>query len=211
MIAVGNGQARGSATMAPGLRRTALAVAGRNLAYFHVEFIAAFRIGSTALFPDSADFLEDAAVNLLIAAAVGWPARARARVGMLLAWLMVLPAGTYLWMVWRKLVDAAPPEAFTLGLVGAGALAVNLSCALLLARHRREGGSLARAALLSARNDAAANLAIIAAGLLTLAWASIRPDIAVGIGIAWLNLDAAAEVVRAAEAERREGPETPRP
>jgi len=50
---------------------------------------------------------------------------------------------------------------------GLGALAVNSFCAILLARYRAHGGSLTRAAFLSARNDALANVGIIAAGLAT--------------------------------------------
>jgi Co/Zn/Cd efflux system component len=38
---------------------------------------------------------------------------------------------------------------------------VNLTCALMLARYRTHGGSLTRAAFLSARNDVLANVAII--------------------------------------------------
>lgn len=42
---------------------------------------------------------------------------------------------------------------------------MNLTCALMLARYRSHGGSLTRAAFLSARNDVLANAAIIGAGL----------------------------------------------
>ena len=45
-----------------------------------------------------------------------------------------------------------------------GALVINLTCAVLLVRHRHHSGSLTKAAWLSARNDAVANLAIIAVG-----------------------------------------------
>ena len=59
------------------LRRTALIVALLNLAYFSVEIAASSRIGSVALYADSADFLEDAAVNILIVVALGWSLAAR--------------------------------------------------------------------------------------------------------------------------------------
>ena len=63
----------------------------------------------------------------------------------------------------------------------------------------------------SARNDALANVAIIGAGLATALHPSIWPDVVVGLGIAWLNLDAAREVWERARAEgraaRAEGPE----
>jgi Co/Zn/Cd efflux system component len=48
------------------LRRAVMLVAVLNLAYFWVEFATALTIGSVALLADSADFLEDASVNLLI-------------------------------------------------------------------------------------------------------------------------------------------------
>lgn len=67
---------------------------------------------------------------------------------------------------------------------------------------RRYGaGSLARAAFLSARNDAFANISIISAGLVTLAWHSGWPDLLVGLAIAAMNADAAREVWTAARAE----------
>jgi Co/Zn/Cd efflux system component len=90
-----------------------------------------------------------------------------------------------------------------LGLAGLGALAVNLTCASLLLRYRAHAGSLTRAAWLSARNDALANLAIIGAGVLTVFWRSAWPDLLVGLGIMAINLDAARSVWRAARQERR--------
>ena len=188
----------------PPLRRTVARVAAVNLAYFGVEFAVALAIGSVSLLADSVDFLEDAAINLLILMALGWSPAWRARVGAALALVMLVPAAAFLWTLAGKLAEPVPPEAFALTLTGAGALAVNLLCAALLARHRHHGTSLARAAFLSARNDAAANLAIIAAGLWTAAQPSIWPDVIVGLGIAWLNLDAAREVWRRARAEAAE-------
>ena len=74
----------------------------------------------------------------------------------------------------------------------------------MLARYRTHSGSLTRAAFLSARNDAVANVAIIAAGLVTaLLWRSAWPDLMVGLGIAALNADAAREVWSAAREEQR--------
>lgn len=91
-----------------------------------------------------------------------------------------------------------------MSLTGAGALVVNLSCALLLARFRTHSGSLTKAAFLSARNDAFGNAAIIAAGLVTALTMSGWPDLIVGLGIFLLNLDAAREVYDAAKKERLE-------
>lgn len=85
------------------------------------------------------------------------------------------------------------------------ALGVNLTCAVILVRFRAEHGSLTRAAWLSARNDAFANIAIIAAGLVTAFMVrSAWPDLIVGLGIGVLNADAARQVFRAAKAEHLE-------
>ncbi len=81
---------------------------------------------------------------------------------------------------------------------------VNLSCAFMLARYRHHSGSLTRAAFLSARNDALANIAIIATGLVTaFLWRTAWPDLIVGVGIAALNVNAAREVWTAAREEHR--------
>ncbi len=187
----------------PSLRQTVLIVAALNLGYFGVEFFAALKAGSVSLLADSADFLEDAAVNILIFFALAWTAARRAAVGKILAAFLLIPAAAFLWTLAAKLMDPTPPTAETLTLVGLGALAVNLSAALLLARHRKAKGSLTRAAFLSARNDALANIGIIGAGLVTASHPSIWPDIVVGLIIAAMNLDAAHEVWEAAHAEAK--------
>jgi len=187
-----------------GFRRAVAWVAALNLGYFGVEFAVATAIGSVSLFADSVDFLEDTTLNLLALLALAWSVRARARVAVLLALVLLVPSGAALWTAWQKLLDPVPPAAVPLTLAALGALAVNLSCALLLAPHRTRGGSLALAVFYSARNDAAANIAIIGAGLVTAGWPSAWPDLAVGLGIAVLNLGSAREVWLAAREEGRE-------
>lgn len=185
------------------LRRVVATVAALNLGYFGVEFSVALAIGSVALFADSVDFLEDAAVNILIFVGLGWSAERRAKLGMALAGVIMVPAVATLWTAWQNFSNAAAPDPYALTLTGAGALAVNLTCAMLLARHRTTGGSLTRAAFLSARNDVAANAGIIAAGLATAATLSPWPDLIVGLTIAAINADAAREVFEAARDEHR--------
>ncbi|WP_413991562.1 cation transporter [Labrys okinawensis] len=187
-----------------GLRRVVGIVALLNLGYFGLEFVVALAIGSVSLFADSVDFLEDASVNLLIVLALGWSARNRARLGMVLAGILLVPALATIWTAWEKFSVPTPPSPIPLSLAGLGALAVNLSCAYMLARYRDHAGSLTRAAFLSARNDALANIAIILAGATTaFIWPSAWPDLLVGIGIALMNADAAREVWGAAREERR--------
>jgi Co/Zn/Cd efflux system component len=190
-------------TFDTGLRRTVLIVALLNLGYFGVEFAVALKIGSVSLFADSVDFLEDASVNLLIVLAMGWSLKARAKVGMALAGILLIPALAMVWALWNKFNTPVPPEPFALSMTGGGALLVNLSCAFMLARFRSHSGSLTRAAFLSARNDAFANVAIILTGLVTAYTLSVWPDVVVGIGIAIMNADAAREVWEAAREEHK--------
>jgi Co/Zn/Cd efflux system component len=184
------------------LRRVVARVAVLNLTYFGVEFGVAFAIGSVSLFADSIDFLEDTSVNFLILIALDWGARRRSHVGMVLAGILLVPGFATLWTAWDKFLLPIPPAPLPLSLAGAGAMAVNLTCALMLARFRTHGGSLTRAAFLSARNDVLANAAIISAGLVTAYNVSAWPDLAVGLGIFLMNLDAAREVFLAARKER---------
>ncbi|HEY7844138.1 MAG TPA: cation diffusion facilitator family transporter [Bradyrhizobium sp.] len=186
-------------------RRVILIVAAMNLLYFGIEFTVALAIGSVSLFADSVDFLEDTSVNLLIALAVNWSQKARARLGMVLALVLLVPAMATLWTVALKFTAPVAPSPVPLTLAGFGALMVNLSCAYMLARYRHHRGSLTKAAFLSARNDALANIAIMLAGLVTAwLWRSAWPDLIVGLGIAMLNADAAREVWQAAREEHGE-------
>lgn len=189
------------------LRPVVARVAGLNLGYFGIEIVVALAIGSVALIADSVDFLEDAAINLLIFAGLGWSLRNRARLGAVLAGILLVPALATAYAAYEKFSEMAPPAPVPLTLTGLGAVAVNLVCAWMLARHRESGGSLTRAAWLSARNDVAAGIAIVAAGLATAATLSPWPDLVVGFGITLLNLDSAADILKAARAEWREAAE----
>ena len=185
-------------------RHAVILVAALNLGYFGIEFAVALAIGSVSLFADSVDFLEDALVNLLILLALTWSPKRRAQLGMVLALILLLPALAGLWTAGAKLFAPVVPAPLPLTLTGLGALAVNLVCAIILARVRDHHGSLTRAAFLSARNDALANVAIVAAGLATAyLWHSIWPDLLVGLGIAAMNADAARDVWRAAHREHQ--------
>ena len=183
------------------LRSAVRTVGLANLGYFGIEFAVATAIGSVALFADSIDFLEDAALNGLILIGLYWTARARARLGMTLAAVLLIPGVATLWSAWHAWNLGHFPAPTPLTLAGLGALIVNVGCAALLARVRHVQGSLTRAAFLSARNDAVANIAIVAAGFVTAMTHSLWPDLVVGLGIFLMNLDAAREVYTAARAE----------
>lgn len=186
------------------MRRTVAIVAALNLIACVVEGVIAWRIGSVALFADAADFLEDFLINTLVLVAAGWPLASRRRASYALAGLILLPAVAALWTAIHRILEGGTPQPLVLGATGAGALVVNLVCALLLMRLRSGHGSLGRGAWLAARNDALADVLIIAAGAVMLVWASPVPDIVVGLMIATVNAGAAAEVFREAREEHPE-------
>jgi Co/Zn/Cd efflux system component len=186
------------------IQRAVTFVALLNLSYFAIEFAVALTIGSVSLFADSIDFLEDTSLNLLILVGLTWSARNRARLGMLLAGILLIPGLATVWTAWLKFTAPIAPAPIPLSLAGAGALVVNATCAFILARFRRHDGSLMRAAFLSARNDTLANIAIILTGVVTSYTLSAWPDLFVGLGIAAMNADAAIEVWQAACKERRQ-------
>ncbi len=120
-------------TQDAGLRGAVRLVALLNLGYFGIEFAVAVAIGSVSLFADSIDFLEDASVNLLIAVALGWTPRGRARLGMALAGILLVPGLATIWTAWTKLMAPSVPAPLPLSVTGLGALAINLFCAFILA------------------------------------------------------------------------------
>ena len=185
-----------------GFRQAVALVAILNLAYFGIEFTVALTIQSVSLFADSIDFLEDTAINFLIFIALGWSAYKRSIVGMVLAVVLLTPGIATLWTAWGKFVSPIPPDPISLSLTGLGALVVNISCAFILARYSKEQSSLTKAAYLSARNDAIANISILAPGGATAVRTCVYPDLVVGLGIFLINLDAARQVFRAARSEQ---------
>lgn len=184
------------------LHRTVAIVAALNLAYFFVELAVALSAGSVSLLADSADFLEDTAINVLILVALGWPLARRALMGRAMALVLLAPAAVAAWQAVQRFSDPAAPDVVPLVLASAGAIAVNGTSAWLLARPHHHGGALGRAAFLSARNDVLVNVAIIAMGVVTAWTGSGWPDLLLGCAIILLALHAAREVWELSEEER---------
>ena len=178
------------------IRRTVALVAVLNLIYFTIEFSFAQIYGSLALLSDSLDFLEDASVNLLIFMAFSWSLIARKRLSYLLALILLVPGVVFIFEAISRFNEPRVPNGAGMSVIGVGALLVNFYCAAMLAKYRKEEGGLAKAAYLSARNDAMANVLIIVGGLVTMVWTSQFPDLLIGIAIFAMNFDAARQVLK---------------
>jgi Co/Zn/Cd efflux system component len=195
--------------------RTAIRIAlALNLALAVLELVAGLLTRSVALLADAADFVEDSALYLLILVMGGAKPQVKARFGFLLAGLMALPGLAAAWQVAARLVHPDPPDGTSIWAVSTLALLANLGtvAALTAARRTRAaedgtGGQSAtlgfRAAWLSSRNDALANLAMIGAGIAVAVTRQGWPDIVVGLGVAALHLSGGIAIWRAAADERR--------
>ena len=173
-------------------------VAILNLLYFFVEFIVALNIRSVSLLADSIDFIEDASINFLIFFAVSLTTIKKARISILLSIIMLLPGIVALWAIWQQIIHQEPPAPVELSTVAFGALIINCLCTLILMKFRNYSGSLTKAAFLSARNDALANIAIIFTGIITILYPSIWPDILVGLFIAYIRAESALVIYKKA-------------
>jgi Co/Zn/Cd efflux system component/copper chaperone CopZ len=175
--------------------RTLRAVLAINATMFLVEGVAGWLAQSTGLIADSLDMLADALVYGLGLYAVGKAARAKLRAAHVSGGFQLALAVVVLVDVVRRLVAGSAPEPPAMIGVSLVALAANVSCLLLLARHR-EGGAHMKASWIFSTNDVLANVGVIVAGAL-VGWTGSRlPDLAVGTAVALLVLVGAFRILR---------------
>jgi cation diffusion facilitator family transporter len=187
----------------PAYRRALWIVVLLNLGFGLIEIIGGFLADSQALKADALDFIGDGTISLFGLVALGWTARARSRIALTQGlFLGALGLGVIGFAIWRA-TNAVAPEAELMGGLGLIALLVNVSAALVLSRFR-EGDANVRAIWLFSRNDALANIAVIAAAGLVAWTGKAWPDLVVAGVIALLFLHSAWEITRGALSEMSE-------
>jgi cation diffusion facilitator family transporter len=187
----------------PAYRRALWIAVLLNLGFGLVEIVGGFLADSQALKADALDFLGDGTISLFGLVALGWTARARSRIALTQGlFLGALGVGVIGFAIWRA-TNAVAPEAELMGGIGLVALLVNVSAALVLSRFR-EGDANVRAIWLFSRNDALANIAVIAAAGLVAWTGKAWPDLVVAGVIALLFLHSAWEITRGALSEMSE-------
>ncbi len=181
-------------------RRVLWIALAANLAMFVVEVVAAAWSGSSALAADAADFLGDSANYALSLGAIAlggaWVSRVALLKGLAMSLYGVAVLAYAGWRAWL----GVPPEALTMGLVGAAALAVNFGVAVMLYRFR-EGDANMRSVWLCTRNDVIANIAVLVAAGGVFSTGTVWPDVAVAALLAVLGLSSGRIVIRHARAE----------
>ena len=189
-----------SAADSPRYRRILWIALALNAAMFAVEIGAGFRSGSVSLLADAIDFFGDAAnygVTLaVLSAGIVWRARAALLKGASMLAFGVFVAGKTIWSA----TQGVPPEALTMGVIGAMALLVNIVVALMLYAFR-EGDANMRSVWLCSRNDAIGNVAVMLAALGVLGTGTAWPDLLVAAVMGYLAITGGWSVLQQAKGE----------
>lgn len=173
-----------------------------NLSMFLVELIGGAYAHSSALWADSLDFFGDAVnygISLaVLGASLYWRATVALIKGLTMAafGLVVMAKVIYAYLL------GIPPEAITMGIIGAIALLANVITAVILYAFR-DGDSNMKSVWLCSRNDAIGNIAVIFAAIGVFGTGSLWPDMIVAVIMASLGLTAGYQVVKQALQERR--------
>ncbi|WP_040308411.1 cation transporter [Asticcacaulis biprosthecium] len=178
----------------PAYRRALWIVVLLNLGFGLSETAGGFLAGSEALKADALDFLGDGSITLLGLVALTWQAKTRSKIALTQGlFLALLAIYVFAMAVWRA-IEAVPPEAAIMGGIGIIALLINVLSAYVLSRFRA-GDAQARAVWLFSRNDALANVGVIAAAVLVGVTRSAWPDLIVAGIIAGLFLYSSREII----------------
>lgn len=171
-----------------------------NAGMFVGELAAGEIADSRSLQADALDFFGDAAnyaISLGVAGlALAWRARAALVKGITLAALGVYVMVSALLAV----IGGASPEPAIMGTVGIVALVANVGVAIMLYRFR-QGDANMRSVWICSRNDAAANIAVIAAAAGVFGTGTAWPDLLVAGIMATLGITGGVKIIRLALSE----------
>jgi Co/Zn/Cd efflux system component len=177
-------------------------VLGINVVLFVVEFAAGFAASSAALMADSLDSLGDALVYAFSLYVLFRSERWRAGAALLKGLIMLGFGAAVTAALIAKLMAPIVPVAEMMGGFGFFALACNLSCLVLLTRHRSDDINM-ESVWLCSRNDIISNVGVLVAALGVVATGSSWPDLAVGAVIAVTFLRSAVYVLAQSVRELR--------
>ncbi|BAU44907.1 cation transporter [Leptolyngbya sp. O-77] len=166
-----------------------------NALMFALELVTGLLAGSTALVADSLDMFADATVYSIALYAVGRSPAAKKRAAGLSGLFQIGLALLVLADVVRRFVLGSDPEPTWMVGIGLLALAANVACLLLIAKHR-QGEVHMRASWIFSKNDVIANLGVIAAGFLVSMTGSRLPDLVIGLIVAAIVLRGGIAILR---------------
>lgn len=166
-----------------------------NAVMFLIEGLAGWWAESSGLLADGLDMFADAAVYGVALYAVGRGTALQLRAAHLAGWLqLVLGIGLFGRVIHHVLYGSATLATAMMG-ISALALAANLTCMALIARHRN-GGAHMKASYIFTANDALANVGVIVAGLLVAWLGHPWPDWVIGSLIGAVVVGGAVKILR---------------
>lgn len=171
-----------------------------NAFMFFLELWQGLKADSSALLADSMDFFSDSLSYVITLYVIQKHIHARAKAALIKASLMLVLAGAALTQGVYNLIEQATPIYSTMGWVGTLALIINIISAALLYSSRGRDSNM-HSVWLCSRNDAFANILILCAAYLVYITSSPYPDLAVALGIAWLEGHSALKIIAHAKSE----------
>ena len=176
-----------------------------NASMFVVEAVCGWWGESTGLLADALDMLADATVYGIALYAVGRSRPLQTKAATASGVLQIALGCGVLLEVGRRFLDGSDPVSMLMMVVGAIALVANVSCLLLIAKHR-DGGIHMRASWIFSTNDVIANLGVILSGALVLYFGSRVPDLIIGALISIVVIRGGVQILGEAREARREEP-----
>ena len=173
-----------------------------NAAMFVIEIVTGILAESTGLIADSLDMLADAVVYGIGFYAVGRATSVKIRAAYISGYFQMALALIVALDVSRRAVFGSEPEPAFMVLIGLIALAANVVCLNLIAKHR-DGGVHMRASWIFSKNDVIANVGVVVSGGIVYLTGSRWPDLFVGIAIAWIVFRGALAIIEDARNEQR--------
>lgn len=171
-----------------------------NAVMFVAQMIASYAAHSVSLLANSADFFSDAANYGISLYVLNLSLRQKAKASLFKG---VSLGFVGLWVAFETLHHALQPELpepLMMAVISVVALAVNVSCAVLLYKYRG-GDSNRESVWICSRNDAIGNIAVMIAAAGVFASNTIWPDIIVAAILGWLAVTGAWRIISSARKE----------
>ena len=184
-------------------RRVLIVLLLINGIMFFTELGIGWWAQSTALIADALDNLADAMVYGVGLYAVGRSLLVKANAAHISGILQVLLGLLVLVEIVRRIIVGSEPVSTLMVGMGFIALIANITCLILIAKHR-EGEVHMRASWIFSMNDVIANLGVILAGGL-VAWTGSRlPDLVIGLLVALVVIRGGVLILQDAKVTRNQ-------
>lgn len=177
-----------------------------NAGMFVGELAAGEIADSRSLQADALDFFGDAANYAISLGVAGLALAWRARAALVKGVTLVALGGYVMVGALLAAVGGASPQPHIMGAVGVAALVANVAVALMLYRFR-EGDANMRSVWICSRNDAIANIAVVAAAIGVFGTGTAWPDLVVAAIMATLGISGGIKIIRLAWGELSTTPE----